>query len=49
MLLIISSLIITGAFFPGIKAVQITMSIFFNVSDNNSSCFFLKSSDASLA
>ena len=33
----------------GIKAVQITISIFFNVSDNNSSCFFLKSSDASLA
>ena len=29
--------------------VQITMSIFFNVSEINSSCFFLKSSDASFA
>ena len=38
-----------GAFFPGISAVQITISIFFKVSLNKSSCFFLKSSDASLA
>ena len=45
----ISSLIILGATFPGIKAVQITISIFFNVSDKSSSCFCLKSSEASFA
>ena len=28
---------------------ELGISIFFNVSDNNSSCFFLKSSDASFA
>ena len=43
------SLIISGAFLPGIKAVHITISIFFKVSANNSSCFFLNSSDASFA
>ena len=46
---LIRSLIIKGAFLPGIKAVQITMSIFFKVSDNSSSCFCLKSSEASFA
>ena len=45
----ISSVIILGAFFPGIKAVQIIISCFFTVSFNNSSCFFLKSSLASFA
>ena len=48
-LFIIFSLIIIGAFFPGISAVQIIISIFFKVSLNKSSCFFLKSSEASLA
>jgi branched-chain amino acid aminotransferase len=38
-----------GAFFPGIKAVQTTISIFFKVSANNSSCFFLNSSETSFA
>ena len=42
-------LIMIGAFFPGIRAVQITISIFFKVSESNSSCFFLKSSEASFA
>ena len=43
------SFIMIGAFFPGIKAVHITISIFFKVSDNNSSCFILKVSEASFA
>ena len=34
---------------PGIKAVHMTISIFFKVSFNNSSCFFLNSSEASFA
>ena len=34
---------------PGIRAVQITISIFFRVSASKSSCFFLKSSEASFA
>ena len=38
-----------GAFLPVIKAVQITISIFFNVSERRSSCFFLNSSEVSLA
>ena len=42
-------LIIKGAFLPGIKAVQITISIFFSVSKINSSCFFLNSSETSFA
>jgi len=49
MFFIIKSLIISGAFLPGIKAVQITMSIFFKVSAKSSSCFFLKSSEVSFA
>ena len=44
-----SSLIILGASFPGINAVQITISIFFNVSDKSFSCLALKSSEASFA
>ena len=44
-----SSLIIIGAFFPGINAVQITISIFFSVSAKRASCFFLKSSEVSFA
>ena len=44
-----ASFIITGAFLPGIKAVQTTISIFFNVSVNNSSCFFLNSPEVSFA
>ena len=47
--MIISFLIIIGAFLPGIKAVHTTMSIFLRVSTNKSSCFFLKSSEASFA
>ena len=43
------SLIIKGAFFPGINAVHITISIFFNVSESSCSCFFLKSSVVSFA
>ena len=43
------SLMIKGAFFPGIKAVHITISIFFKVSPNSSSCFFLNSYEASFA
>ena len=42
------SLIIIGAFFPGIKVVQITISIFFKVSLINL-LVFLKSSEASFA
>ena len=49
MLFTISSEIILGAFFPGIKAVQIIISFFLIEFFNNSSCFFLKSSPASFA
>ena len=46
---IMEPLIINGAFLPGIKAVHITISIFFKVSANKSSCFFLNFSEASFA
>ena len=45
----ILSFMIKGAFLPGIRAVQITISIFFKVSDKSSSCFCLKSSEVSFA
>ena len=44
-----SSEIILGAFYPGIKAVQIIISFFLMEFFNNSACFFLKSSSASFA